>query len=202
MATTTNAFWNQLNLLTGLPDLRRVDNDKEEVTLELLDSQPSLPNINQLLDAEYKKSIRALFNLIELYQIDSAIRLGEITRPGLTEKISGIQKYPDAEASARKNIAYIHHALDRLNFTSSNVCTIDRELKKFSNLVELNLVGNCISNVNAANLPAKLEILHLNCNNFTMNPPNFARLDCLVHIGLAFNKITSLTTVITSCINV
>jgi hypothetical protein len=53
MGTTTNVFWNQLNVLTGLPDLRRINDELKDN-----ESLPTVPkDFNSLLDEEYKKSI-------------------------------------------------------------------------------------------------------------------------------------------------
>lgn len=202
-ATTgaSTAFWSQLNLVTGLPDLPRLAKQQEpmKLSMELRDNQVVQPrHINPLLEEEYIKSIIIdLLNNLALLGIDRAVRRGQVARPSFKEKQHAHQMLPtvlptDPVKTLRKEITYIQEVLERINLADSGISHIDQPgLKRFCNVKELNLVGNMISDVNITGLPVCLEMLHLNANLIS-SVPDFCGLRNLVHLGLAHNKITSL----------
>ncbi|KAJ3073988.1 Leucine-rich repeat-containing protein 43, partial [Quaeritorhiza haematococci] len=63
---------------------------------------------------------------------------------------------------------------------------------RMSNLRELSLTGNNVAGVDAASLPKKIEILHLNANRIS-DCPDLSELQHLIHLGLGYNFISGLS---------
>lgn len=77
-----------------------------------------------------------------------------------------------------------------LRMIDKGVTEIDENLLKFSNLEELTLTANLLSQVNSKNLPRTLKVLELCANQISdlfslcMKPPK------LQHLGLGYNHLT------------
>ncbi|RKO87908.1 hypothetical protein BDK51DRAFT_53182 [Blyttiomyces helicus] len=87
---------------------------------------------------------------------------------------------------------FVYGYFRTLKLHAKKITAIDEEMNKLKNLEELSLTGNEIERVE--NLPHTLQILHLNANRLTQCP-DVSRLPHLIHLGLGYNSIQSLTDV-------
>ncbi|XP_052746171.1 uncharacterized protein LOC112058285 [Bicyclus anynana] len=78
-----------------------------------------------------------------------------------------------------------------LRVNDSEMTELDEELKKYKNLLTLNLCGNFISDVNANFLPGELKMLELRANR--INSVTFAKHlpHSLVYLGLSRNFLSN-----------
>ncbi|XP_029915160.1 leucine-rich repeat-containing protein 43-like [Myripristis murdjan] len=87
---------------------------------------------------------------------------------------------------------YISSYFTTLRIVGKRVSVIDKGLMKFSNLEELVLTANYISELPAGHLPCSLRILELRANRMRdLNGLNRHQLPGLLHLGLGSNDLGS-----------
>ncbi|KAI9350516.1 hypothetical protein DFJ73DRAFT_832466 [Zopfochytrium polystomum] len=79
-----------------------------------------------------------------------------------------------------------------LRLVNQKIHSADEKMLRFRKLSELSLTGNLISKVNVEYFPRTLSILHLDANLLT-TCPDFHEFENLVHLGLAFNQLSSMS---------
>eukprot|EP00002_Diphylleia_rotans_P010030 TRINITY_DN2041_c0_g2_i1.p1 TRINITY_DN2041_c0_g2~~TRINITY_DN2041_c0_g2_i1.p1 ORF type:complete len:476 (-),score=91.90 TRINITY_DN2041_c0_g2_i1:733-2160(-) len=84
--------------------------------------------------------------------------------------------------------AYFHD----LRLVDQNIGHIDSASRQLCNLTELCLNVNCLKFIDANHLPVSLEILNAYGNEITQ-VPDASSLPKLVHLGLGFNRIQSIS---------